>query len=78
MELGHVLKQHGGRYFTHLRDESNGVFEAFAEAAEFGAETGVHVQIVHMKLSGTDNWGGARAPARGPGGGAPPRRRHRL
>lgn len=60
VELGHVLKRHGGRYFTHLRDESDGVFDAFAEAAEFGAETGVHVQIVHMKLSGTDNWGGAR------------------
>ncbi|MDP6774590.1 MAG: D-aminoacylase [Rhodospirillales bacterium] len=59
VELGHVLKRHGGRYFTHLRDESNGVFDAFAEAAEFGARTGVHVQIVHTKLSGTDNWGGA-------------------
>ena len=59
VELGHVLKRRGGRYFTHLRDESNDVFDAFAEAAEFGARTGVHVQIVHVKLSGTDNWGGA-------------------
>ena len=59
VELGQVLKRHGGRYFTHLRDESNDVFNAFAEAAEFGARTGVHVQVVHMKLSGTDNWGGA-------------------
>jgi len=57
VELGRVLRRHGARYFTHLRDEANAVFDAAEEAIEFGAQTGVHVQIVHAKVSGTDNWG---------------------
>ena len=60
VELGAILKANGARYFTHLRDESNTVFDSVAEAVEFGERTGVHVQIVHIKLSGTDNWGGAQ------------------
>ncbi len=57
--LARVLKRHGGGYFTHLRDESRHVFEALDEAIAVGAATGVHVQVVHAKLSGTDNWGRA-------------------
>ncbi len=57
VELGAILRRHGARYFTHLRDEANTVFDATAEAIEFGERTGVHVQIVHAKVSGTDNWG---------------------
>jgi N-acyl-D-amino-acid deacylase len=58
--LAHVLKRHGRRYFTHLRDEANHVFEALDEAIDVGARTGVHVQVVHIKLSGLDNWGRAQ------------------
>src|ERR1700726_3598839 len=57
--LGHVLKRHNAGYFTHLRDESNKVIEAVAEAIAVGEECGVHVEIVHFKCSGTDNWGKA-------------------
>lgn len=57
--LGRVVKRHGAGYFTHLRDESNRVFEAVAEAIDLGETCGVHVQIVHLKLSGTDMWGRA-------------------
>ena len=32
--LGHVLKRHNAGYFTHLRDESDKVIEAVAEAIE--------------------------------------------
>jgi N-acyl-D-amino-acid deacylase len=55
--LGHILKRHNAAYFTHLRDESNRVLDAVEEAIDFGAATGVHVQIVHFKCSGVDNWG---------------------
>jgi N-acyl-D-amino-acid deacylase len=58
--LGHVLKRHNAGYFTHLRDESNKVLEALAEAIEVAAQCGVHVEIVHFKCSGTDNWGKAK------------------
>src|SRR5262249_42719433 len=55
--LGHVLKRHNAGYFTHLRDESNNVIAAVAEAIEVAAQCGVHVEIVHFKCSGMDNWG---------------------
>jgi len=55
--LGHVLKRHNAGYFTHLRDESNKVIDAVVEAIALGETCGVHVEIVHFKCSGTDNWG---------------------
>ena len=55
--LGHVLKRHNAAYFTHLRDESDGVIASVEEAIAFGEATGVHVQIVHFKCSGVNNWG---------------------
>ena len=58
--LGHVLKRHNAGYFTHLRDESSKVLEAVDEAIEIAEMCGVHVEIVHFKCSGTDNWGKAR------------------
>lgn len=57
--LANVLRRHNAGYFTHIRDESNGVEEAVKEAIDIGATCGVHVEIVHLKCSGTDNWGKA-------------------
>lgn len=55
--LGHVLKRHNAAYFTHLRDESDGVIAAVEEAIGVAEACGVHVQIVHFKCSGVNNWG---------------------
>ena len=71
--LGRVVKAHGGRYSSHVRDESHGVHEAVAEAIDVGEQCGFHVQVAHLKLSGTERWGEAdkllgqfsRARARG-------------
>lgn len=57
--FGHVLKRHNAGYFTHLRDESNKVIEAVEEALQVAQQCGVHVEIVHFKCSGMDNWGKA-------------------
>jgi len=57
--LGRILKAHGARYSSHIRDESHSVHEAVAEAIDVGEHCGVHVQIAHMKLSGIDSWGQA-------------------
>jgi N-acyl-D-amino-acid deacylase len=71
--LGAVVQAHGGRYSSHVRDESHGVHEAIAEAIDVGEACGIHVQLAHMKLSGMDNWGeadkllGAVEAARGRG-----------
>jgi N-acyl-D-amino-acid deacylase len=57
--LGQVLHRHGAGYASHIRDEANHVFEAVRETIAIGEACGIHVQIAHLKLSGTDNWGGA-------------------
>jgi len=71
--LARVLRRHGGAYSSHIRDEADHVSDAVREAIDVAEATGVHVQIAHLKLSGVDNWGGARrllgeiAAARGRG-----------
>jgi len=57
MALAEVLKRHNAAYFTHIRDESNKVVEGVEEAITVARATGVHVEIVHLKCSGVDNWG---------------------
>src|SRR6266481_6094484 len=57
--LGNVLRRRNAAYFTHLRDESNKVIEAVEEAIDIARTCGVHVEIVHLKCSGLDNWGKA-------------------
>src|SRR5215813_8121155 len=59
LACGAVLKRHNAAYFTHIRDESNGVIGAVEEAIDFARRVGVHVEIVHLKCSGVDNWGKA-------------------
>ena len=59
--LCNVLKRHHAAYFTHIRDESNHVLEAVDEAIDIAATCGIHVEIVHFKCSGMDNWGKAAA-----------------
>ena len=54
-----VLKRHKAAYFTHIRDEANKVLEGVEEAIAFARNCGVHVEIVHLKCSGVDNWGKA-------------------
>jgi N-acyl-D-aspartate/D-glutamate deacylase len=56
-----VLKRRHAGYFTHIRDESNHVLEAVDEAIDIARTCGIHVEIVHFKCSGMDNWGKAAA-----------------
>ena len=59
LALGTVLRGHNAAYFTHIRDESNKVIESVEEAIDIARTCGVHVEIVHLKCSGLDNWGKA-------------------
>ena len=54
-----VLKDHNAAYFTHIRDEANRLMDAVDEAIDIARACGIHVQIVHLKCSGVDNWGKA-------------------
>lgn len=57
--LCRVVKRYNAGYFTHIRDESNKVVEAVEEAIASASACDVHVEIVHLKCSGLDNWGKA-------------------
>jgi N-acyl-D-amino-acid deacylase len=57
--LGNVLRRRNAAYFTHIRDEANKVVESVEEAIDIARTCGVHVEIVHLKCSGLDNWGKA-------------------
>jgi N-acyl-D-aspartate/D-glutamate deacylase len=57
--LGSVLARYGAAYASHIRNEAGGVFDAVDEAVALGERSGVHVQIGHLKVSGTENWGAA-------------------
>jgi N-acyl-D-amino-acid deacylase len=60
LALCDVLKRRNAAYFTHIRDEANNVVAAVEEAIDIARTAGVHVEIVHLKCSGLDNWGKAR------------------
>jgi N-acyl-D-amino-acid deacylase len=60
LALCRVLEPYGAAYFTHLRDESAGVLDALQEAIDIAEQCRVHVQVVHFKCSGLDNWGRAK------------------
>jgi N-acyl-D-amino-acid deacylase len=59
MALCEVVARHRAGYFTHIRDESNKVLEAVEEAIQVARAYPIHVEIVHLKCSGVDNWGKA-------------------
>jgi N-acyl-D-amino-acid deacylase len=51
----------GGSYWTHLRNEADGIDAAIDEAIRIGREAHVPVNIFHLKVGGRQNWG--RMPA---------------
>jgi len=57
--LARVAVRYGGIYATHVRSETNRLFEALAEAIEIGKQAEIRVQISHVKLEGYRNWEGA-------------------
>ena len=59
MALCEVVARHRALYFTHVRDEANKVMEAVEEAITVARAHPIHVEIVHLKCSGVDNWGRA-------------------
>jgi N-acyl-D-amino-acid deacylase len=60
IELMRVCREYGGIYFSHIRNEADGVLEAVGEAIRVGEEAGVPVQISHVKAFGSPNYGKVR------------------
>lgn len=67
IELCKVVKQYGGIYATHMRDETGtiredgkiAVLESIGEAIEIGRQSGIPVQISHLELQVP--WNGVKA-----------------
>jgi len=55
--LAAVAGQHGGRYYTHMRNEGDKLEEAIDEALEIGRQGKAPVHIFHLKAAGRQNWG---------------------
>ncbi|MBE0622992.1 MAG: D-aminoacylase [Burkholderiales bacterium] len=51
------LKEYGGRYVTHMRNEDDRIAEAMEESFRIGREVGVPVVISHHKVMGPRNHG---------------------
>jgi N-acyl-D-amino-acid deacylase len=51
------LKEYGGRYVTHMRDEDDDIVPAMEESFRIGRELGVPVIISHHKVVGPRNRG---------------------
>ena len=58
--LASVASQFGGIYISHIRDEADKAFEAFAEIIRIGKEARLPVQVSHIKLGTVGVWGRAR------------------
>ncbi len=56
IELCQVVAQNGGVYATHMRDEDDKVEAAIAEALEISRQSGVSLQISHLKACNQPNW----------------------
>jgi len=57
IELAREMRDVGGLYATHMRDEGAGLLDSIRETLEIGESGGVPVQISHHKAAGRENWG---------------------
>lgn len=57
VELARSAASVGGRYISHMRSEDRAFFSALEELLHIGRETGIPVQISHMKLAMKSLWG---------------------
>ena len=55
-ELAEIVKKYNGVYTTHIRGEGSELIRAVEEAIRIASETGVRLQISHLKAMGKQNW----------------------
>jgi N-acyl-D-amino-acid deacylase len=54
--LAKEAAKYGGLYTSHIRSEGNKLFEAVDELISISKQSGIAVEIYHMKEAGKDNW----------------------
>ncbi len=57
IELCKVVKAYNGIYTTHMKNEGKDVLKCIEEAIEIGRQSGVSVEISHLKAQYKANWG---------------------
>jgi N-acyl-D-aspartate/D-glutamate deacylase len=57
IELTKLVAEFGGIYISHMRDEAAKILDAIREVIRISEETGVPVNVTHIKATGRDNWG---------------------
>jgi N-acyl-D-amino-acid deacylase len=56
IELCKVVSSYGGMYITHLRSESDRIYDALREAFRIAHEANVPAEIYHLKINHARNW----------------------
>lgn len=57
--LGEVLAERNKFYSTHMRGEGDTVLDSLDEALRVARQTGVRLEVSHLKAAGKSNWGRA-------------------
>jgi N-acyl-D-amino-acid deacylase len=57
VELCKVVRQYGGIYSTHMRDEGLGVFDSIKESISIAERAQVPLDIIHLKIADQKYWG---------------------
>jgi len=55
--LAEVVASHSAIIHVHLRNENETIFESIKEIIEIGKQSGAHIHISHLKLTGKSQWG---------------------
>jgi N-acyl-D-amino-acid deacylase len=56
-ETCRVIAEYGGVYVTHMRSEADDFLEELEETIDLGRQTGCAIELYHLKVAGTRNWG---------------------
>jgi dihydroorotase/N-acyl-D-amino-acid deacylase len=56
IEAARAMQPYGGVYITHMRSEADQFLEGIDEAIRISKESGVAVEIFHLKAGGRRNW----------------------
>jgi N-acyl-D-amino-acid deacylase len=56
IELAKVASAYGGMYITHMRSESDQIFQALNETFRIATEAKIAAEIYHLKINNSRNW----------------------
>ncbi|HMJ71074.1 MAG TPA: D-aminoacylase [Cyclobacteriaceae bacterium] len=56
IELSKIASSYGGMYITHMRSESDFIFQGMNETFRIAKEAGIAAEIYHLKINHDRNW----------------------